>query len=80
MRINPKFSHRLSQNKTEFTVTDLTDTLLLMTGRAAAILEMMALSYSEDTAHLSSDVKETVLYAAINEISDMEAVIKAFSQ
>jgi hypothetical protein len=77
----PDFSHHLStigNNCEEFTLGELTDSVLLMCGRAAAIIELVTLQFEGEASKLNDAINVAALTAAVNEIHDIEAVTKAF--
>lgn len=79
--LSPDFSHRLSylgHNHEEFTLGELTDSILLMCDRAAAIIDMVALQFEGEGGKMSDAINQAALMAAVNEIQDIQAVTKAF--
>jgi hypothetical protein len=79
--LKPDFTHRLelSGKNADFTLGDLTDTVGLMTERAAAIVNMVSIQLESETR--SSDaILASALDAAYLEIKDINALIVAFSQ
>jgi len=80
---NPDFSHRLnalSHNCEDFTAADLTDTILLMCQRAAAIIDVVALQFEGEVGRMNDVINSAALMAAVNEIHDIEAITTAFHE
>lgn len=77
----PDFSHRLSflgENHEELTLGELTDTVLMMCDRAAAIIDLVAMQFEGEGGKMSDAINAAALMAAINEIHDIQALTKAF--
>lgn len=79
----PDFKHRLnalSHNREDFTVADLTDSILLMCERAAAIIDVVALQFDGEVGRMNDTINAAALMAAVNEIHDIEAITAAFHE
>lgn len=78
--LNPDFKHRLvsySDNKPIDSLC-LVDTVLGMTERASSVLFMIGLQFDENAARFNDEINQNALDAAINEIRDIAAVVRAF--
>lgn len=79
--LSPDFSHHLSflgESHEELTLGELTDSVLMMCERAAAIIDLVAMQFEGEGGKMSDAINAAALMAAVNEIQDIQAVTKAF--
>lgn len=80
--LKPDFSHRLSalsDYKGEFDLGDLVDTILLSTGQATALINLMSLQFASDNEPLCSNaINHASLMAIENIVDDIGAVLRAY--
>jgi hypothetical protein len=77
--ICPNFSHRFA--KLHDNHLDLVDTISLMTGRASAVLCLIALQFeSEDSPRMSDDIIYSAIDSVIAEIQDVRSYAEAFAK
>lgn len=78
--IKPSFRHRFNAtaNLESFRLMDLVDTVLMMTEQATATLFAISIQFDDDKNHCSDAINSAALQAVINQVEDIEAIVKAY--
>ncbi|MEQ1639018.1 MAG: hypothetical protein ABL903_20340 [Methylococcales bacterium] len=77
----PDFSHRLNSlsiDHENFTLAALADTLILMSDRALAVINLMAVQYDGDRGQFSDAINSAALDTVDREINDIKETLSAF--
>lgn len=78
--LSPDFTHRLGlhSDNSQIDALCLVDSVLGACARASAVLFMVSLQFDESSEHFNEEINQNALDAAINEIRDIAAVVRAF--